>query len=156
MTYALITNGAVAQYPYSFSQLRRDHPDVSFPSAPSDETLALLGVFKVHPSARPAHDVITENVVEAAPVLANGQWVQGWAIEPATAEEIARRQKSAQLEAEHSAAQLDAWIVAYLAMTPDGAEQYVLNNTATLAAMRSVMSKLAYAVRVLIRREFHR
>lgn len=156
MTYALIINGAVAQHPYSFAQLRRDHPDVSFPSAPSDEVLARFGVFKVHPSARPAHDPDTQNVTEAAPTLVNGQWVQGWVIEPATAEQIAARQLSAELEAEHSAAQLDAWVRAYLAMTPEGAEQYVLNNTATLAAMRSVVSKLAYSVRVLIRRGFNR
>lgn len=155
MTYALIVDGAVAQYPYSFGQLRRDNPQVSFPRAPSDERLADFGVVAVAPAGRPAYD-LTKNIVEGIPVLVEGVWTQVWEEVDASPEEIAARQLAAELDAEQAAANLDAWVTAYLAMTPEGAEQYVINNTANLAAMRSVVSKLAYSVRVLIRREFNR
>ena len=155
MNYALIIVGAVAQYPYSFWQLRKDNPDVSFPRDPSDERLADFGMIALATGTPPAHDPITQNIVEGTPALVVGVWTQVWNVVAASAEEIAARQQNAAVEGELSAAKLDAWIVSYLAMTPSAAEQYVLNNSANLAQLRSVTSKMAYALRVLIRREFN-
>ena len=101
-------------------------------------------------------DLIAVNVVEGTPVFANGRWEQAWVEVPASVEEIAEREEAAALDAELTEAKLDAWIVAFLAMTPTEAQAYVTNNSATLAALRPHVARLAYVVRVLVRREFHR
>lgn len=154
MTYALIINGAVVQYPYSFAQLRRDHPDVSFPSAPSDEVLAGFGVVKVHPSDQPTHDAITQNVVQATPVLVNNQWVQGWEIEGATAEQIAARQLRANDVATHREVREDSFVSSFIAMSPAQVNSYIDNNTSNLAATRALLKKMAIMLLILVRREF--
>lgn len=153
MTYALIEKGAVKTYPYSFAQLRGDNPQVSFPSEVTDEWLVDYGVVKVVPTARPEL-AVDKNVVEAAPVLVGGIWTQVWTETNASAGQIAERTKIAAQQTEFDAAKLDAWIVQFLAMTPSGAQDFVNNNSATLAALRSNVARLAYAVRVLVRREF--
>ena len=45
--YALITNGQVEKFPYSIGLLRKDHPNTSFPKAPTEQTLASFGVYPV-------------------------------------------------------------------------------------------------------------
>jgi len=65
--YALIQDGAVAQYPYSIGQLRRDNPRVSFPRAPDADTLAAWGVHDVVPTEPPSYDDMTQRVVEQQP-----------------------------------------------------------------------------------------
>lgn len=155
MSYALIQNGAVAAYPYSFTQLRAANPQVSFPRAVSDEFLAGYGVVKIAPAAKPAYDP-TKNIVEGTPALVGGVWTQTWNQVAASAEEIAQRTETAAQQTEFDAAKLDAWIVQFLAMTPSGAQTYVENNSANLAALRTNVARLAYAVRVLVRREFSR
>ena len=47
MSYALIENGAVATYPYSYSLFRAAQPDVSFPREVTDEWLAGFGNVKI-------------------------------------------------------------------------------------------------------------
>lgn len=84
--YALVKNNAVAQYPYTVTDLRRAHPNVSFPVKPSDAALLEFGLHRVHPTAPPStpeHRV----VVEDAPVLQNGQWTQTWVVRDRTADE---------------------------------------------------------------------
>lgn len=66
----------------------------------------------------------------------------------------AERLLNLQLANEFDIAKLDAWIVQFLAMTPSGAQDFVNNNSATLAALRLHVARLAYAVRVLVKREF--
>jgi hypothetical protein len=154
MTYALIQNGAVAQYPYSFALLRKDNPQVSYPRDPSDARLAEFGVFVVAPSAKPAHDPITKNVLEATPVLVGGVWTQAWSIIDASAEEIAARQSAAALMADRAAAKADTFVASFLAMTPAQVETYVENNTATLATTRALLRKMALMLHILARREF--
>ena len=153
MTYALIVNGAVAQYPYSFAQLRRDNPQVSYPSDPSDEWLTGYGVHVVAPTAKPA-TTLTQNVVEATPVLVAGVWTQAWSVVPASAEEIAARQTNAADDAATTEIKADAFVTSFIAMTPAQVSTYVDNNTATLAAMRALVKKLAVMLLLLARREF--
>lgn len=155
MSYALIQNGAVTAYPYSFAQLRAANPQVSFPSDVSDEFLAGYGVIKIATVAKPAYDP-TKNIMEGTPTLVGGVWTQTWNQVDATAEEIAERTEAAAQAQEFDAAKLDAWIVQFLAMTPSEAQAFVNNNGATLAAVRTNVARLAYAVRVLVRREFNR
>jgi hypothetical protein len=79
------------EYPRSLWQLRRDNPDVSFPSEPSDSDLAPFDHANVHSSPQPTgYNHRTERVEEAAPMCdADGTWRQSWIIRSATTEEIA-------------------------------------------------------------------
>jgi hypothetical protein len=155
MRYALVIDGAISRYPYTFNDLRKDNPQVSFPQEPSDAFLAEYGVHPVQSAAKPAYD-LTKNIVEGAPAYNAGSWWQTWVEVAASPEEIASRREAATQEAEREAAKLDAWVISFLGMTPSGAEQYVLNNVANLSQLRAIVGKLAYATRVLVRREFGR
>ena len=84
------TNGTVDQYPYTVGDLRRDHPNTSFPKRPSDAMLASWGVYPVTRTDRPDVDH-TKNVTEGTPVLSGDAWTQVWEVTDATAEEIAQR-----------------------------------------------------------------
>ncbi len=154
MIYVHAPNNVVAHYPYNYQQLRADNPNISFPAEPG-EWMATFGVYPVTPVARPANTATT-NFVEGVPVRVNGVWTQVWNEVPASQEEIAARAEIAAQTGELDAAKLDAWIIAYLGMTPQGAMDYINANGATVAALRTNVARLAYAVRVLIRREFNR
>jgi hypothetical protein len=100
MAYALITDGAVAEYPFDPALLRSMFPSVSFPPVPSDEALAGFGVFPVEAAAPP--NVTSDQVAEeAAPVKSGGKWRQAWAVRSRTADELAaaKRAKLAELAA---------------------------------------------------------
>ena len=84
------TNGQLDQYPYTVGNLRRDNPNTSFPKRPSDEMLALWGVYPVAKTDKPDADH-TKNVTEGTPVLNGDAWTQVWEVTDATAEEIAQR-----------------------------------------------------------------
>jgi hypothetical protein len=77
------------RWPYSLAQLRLDEPSRSFSPAPSDAELAAYDVFRVQPSEVPVPDPLTERVVEVAPSLENGAWVQQWEIVALTEQEQA-------------------------------------------------------------------
>jgi hypothetical protein len=102
--HALIENGAVAQYPYSFWQLKAANPLTSFPDQATDEMLASFGVQRVFFSTPPE---ITDLQVleENTPVLVDNYWTQVWSVRDMTAEEIQQRNdaKSAQVRDERNA-----------------------------------------------------
>lgn len=91
MAYARIKNGAIAAYPYPFTQLRRDNPHTSFPKAPSDDLLAAWGVYPVTDTPRPEFDPMTQDIAEGDPVLEGETWVRVWTVTDVTPEERARR-----------------------------------------------------------------
>ena len=78
MLYAKIENGAVAQYPYSFSNLRKDNPNTSFPkTSMADESIRSdYGVVEVISLGIPQSE--THNSSEGDPELINGSWTQVW------------------------------------------------------------------------------
>ena len=88
--YALVIDGAVAKYPYTIGNLRRDNPNTSFPKRPSDEMLAEWGMQPVTRTDRPDVDH-TKNVTEGTPMLNGDAWTQVWEVTDATTEEIAAR-----------------------------------------------------------------
>lgn len=92
--YALIVDGAVAKYPYTIGNLRKDNPSTSFPKRPDDTLLAEWGMRLVTKTDRPTID-LTKNVVEGDPVLNNGIWTQVWVVADASVEEITRRNEQA-------------------------------------------------------------
>lgn len=89
--YALIKNGKVQKYPYSFFQLRLDNPSVSYPESPSDEWLASVGVHAVAREPQPAYNALTHDVQELSPEYSNGTWVQNWSVVALTPEMAAQR-----------------------------------------------------------------
>lgn len=153
MTYALVNAGVVVTHPYSFSQLLKDNPDVSYPRNPNDAALATWGVVVVEATAKPAHDPITQNVVEGTPAFSAGAWRQTWNVVAASAPEIAARQTRADFDASRDAVNADTWVQSFLAMTPTEAQAYVNNNSANLTALRINAARLAFMVNVLMKRE---
>jgi hypothetical protein len=153
MTYALVKDGTLVQYPYSFAQLRRDNPRVSFPRNPDDARLEEFGVFLVADAPQPDAD-LTQNVSETTPVVVKGVWTQAWAVTAATAEEIADRRKQARHKADREAVKADTFVATFLAMTPAEVDTYVANNTTSLGEARALLRKIALMLHVLARREF--
>ena len=76
--------------PYSITDLRRDHPHVSFPTQPSDADLAAWGVYPCDLDPRPA--VAYDQNVEPGPVVQrDGRWVLTWTVVTVSAEDAAQR-----------------------------------------------------------------
>ena len=94
-----LNNGAVEKYPYSFTELKKDNPQTSFPQNPSAELLAEFGMLPVEAVEKPQYDY-TKNVTEGTPTLQNGKWVQTWVVVNLTAEEIAevKEQNNAEIK----------------------------------------------------------
>ena len=84
--YVKIENGAVAQYPYSYSQLISDNRGVSFPASMPDERLAEWGVFPVTTTAQPT-PAPGQIVEEITPIEIGGVWTQQWNVRAATQQE---------------------------------------------------------------------
>ena len=79
MQYALITDGAVAFYPYTIEQFRTDNPCVSLPQTPTDEQLAEVGIFPV--SIEPLPDLAPGEKLAGYEIAKVGQvWTQQWEI----------------------------------------------------------------------------
>ena len=65
MSYVKITNGAVAQYPYSVGQLRRDNANTSFPRNVPVEIMRRYGMKPVTVDAMPEFNALTQKVTSA-------------------------------------------------------------------------------------------
>lgn len=89
--YALIENGKIAKYPYSLGEYRRDNPQVSLPSAPTEETLESIGLAIVVETEQPTYNEATQAVEELTPIKQNGAWVQKWAVRALTEAELKDR-----------------------------------------------------------------
>lgn len=90
--HALIENGAIKQYPYGLTQLKKAHKNVSFPKNPSDKVLASFNVLRVFFSTQPK--VSNTQVLEEKPPLFDEElqcWVQIWSVRDATQEELSAR-----------------------------------------------------------------
>lgn len=95
--YALIKNDAVEKYPYSFTDLRRDNPNTSFPKVINQATMESFGAMLVFNTTHPS---ITDQqvLVEGTPVFSNNRWEEVWTVRDKTAEEIAADQQRIQTE----------------------------------------------------------
>jgi hypothetical protein len=93
--YALIENGAVVQYPYSYVNLKQDNPNTSFPNEINNQSLESFGVYVVYNTTPP---VITNDqyLQEGTPVYnaENQRWEQVWVVVDMTPEQIAERDES--------------------------------------------------------------
>jgi hypothetical protein len=88
MLYAKVENGAVVQYPYSFHNLRKDNPNVSFPktSMEDEDIRSDYGVVAVVEVGVPSSE--THNISEGDLALIGDNWTQVWDQTPKTADEL--------------------------------------------------------------------
>ena len=102
--FVKITNGQ-PQANYTIGDLRKDHPNVSFPRNISDEVLAAYNVFRVTEVPAPDYDTRTHRLVTQAPALVNGVWtVSRVAVEKDQAQiDNETEQKAASVRAERDA-----------------------------------------------------
>jgi hypothetical protein len=104
--YVKVTNGVAEKYPYTLGQLRKDNPNVSFPKAPSLETLAQWGLFPVEVRPQPSFNEANQDCMRSLPVQENGTWVETWSIAPVSQEEISQRLVNKETEVRHIRNQL--------------------------------------------------
>ena len=79
MQYIKITNGTAERY--TFRQLRKDNPNVSFPKEPNTGTLAALGVFPVTQADQPtASEGQVVERDEKPTDQGDGTYVWGWTV----------------------------------------------------------------------------
>jgi hypothetical protein len=81
---AKIRNGAVVIYPYTIGLLKRDNPNISFPSEIPEDILNSFGCFSVTERTKPVGDIVTER----PPVLLDGKWTQVWYIRDFSYDEL--------------------------------------------------------------------
>jgi len=90
MAYVKTTaQGGIDTYPYSLTQLKRDNPNVSFPSPLTDDIAASFNVYPVTATPAPAFDYTKNNVLSIE--KHGGSWVQVWTQVNASAEEVTQR-----------------------------------------------------------------
>jgi hypothetical protein len=111
------------------------------------------GVFPVTPTTQPA-PTVTQDPIEQTPQLINGKWTQVWSMVNVSAEEASVRQLEAADRAETLAIRADTFVTNFIAMTPAQVAAYVENNTANLAQVRSLMTKMAVMLLMLAKREY--
>jgi hypothetical protein len=92
--YVFAPNQTVEIFPYSIGALRRDNPGTSFPSVPSNETLAEWNVFPVADAPAPAHNAATQNCNQISPTLEDGEWTMAWEVTDASLEQVNERVRS--------------------------------------------------------------
>ncbi len=89
MLYVQAINDQIVAYPYTQTDLIRDNPSTSFPSGGiSSASLAEWNVFPVHFADQPVVDPLAQRVVELAPLYDGQAWIQQWAVEALSQDEI--------------------------------------------------------------------
>ena len=88
--FVKITNGQIAQYPYTAGDLRRDNPNTSFPKVVPEATMAKFGMFPVGYEAAPDYNHLTHRIQHSnVPELKDGKWLLTKTVVALTAEQIA-------------------------------------------------------------------
>lgn len=86
--YALIKDGAVAEYP--IVDIRAIFPTVSFPVVITPDVALPDGYVMVAETAVPTY-TYEYNLTEGTPLLVEGVWTRNWIVSPASPEEVAER-----------------------------------------------------------------
>ena len=88
--YAFIQNGQCVAYPYTVTDYRAAHPNVSVPLTATSAQLQELGIYEVKPVTPP---IVTANqtLTDGTPVLVGGAWTQNWVVVDASPAEVAAR-----------------------------------------------------------------
>ncbi len=89
MTYALIENNQIIEYPIYEGDLRLRFFNVSFP----ENFIAPEGYVRVEDIPQPLIDH-TQNIIEGTPLKENDKWIRNWVVLSASQEEIDSRLQS--------------------------------------------------------------
>ena len=95
MRYVKIDNsGNVLTYPYNEQDLRKEHPNTSFPKPVPDAALARYNVFPVTTLPRPKVDTAVEYVEpQTTPSKVGDDWQIGWNVRQFTPEQLTKREE---------------------------------------------------------------
>ena len=89
MLYVKAIDSQIVAYPYTQTDLIRDNPSTSFPSGGiSPDSMAEWNAFPVHFADQPVVDPLAQRVVELAPMYDGQSWIQQWAVEALSQDEI--------------------------------------------------------------------
>ena len=80
MSFVLVENGSISRFPYTIGQLKREHPNVSFPEILNDAVLASYNVYPVVIDNEPTTGT-TMNMparLKDMPELVDGVWKLQW------------------------------------------------------------------------------
>ena len=89
MLYVKAIDSQIVAYPYTQTDLIRDNPSTSFPSGGiSPASLAEWDMFPVHFADQPEVAPLAQRVVELAPMYDGQSWIQQWAVEALSQDEI--------------------------------------------------------------------
>lgn len=104
--YVLASNKTPEKFPYSIGNLRSDNPQTSFPTNPTNETLALFNVFPVV-STGVQHDPTLQVAAQDGCVYNEGlqRWETTWTVRSKTADELAAEAAAAVAKADAQRAQ---------------------------------------------------
>ena len=81
MNYLLASDGIVKKYPYSIQELKKDNPNISFPSYLSNSFLAEWNVYPYTILSPPNYDPITQSISTNPPSKTeSGDWVINYAV----------------------------------------------------------------------------
>ena len=80
MTFALIKNNQVVEYPCSLIKFRQDNSQVSLPLEPTEEQLNEQGIYTVNTTKQPQVDIRTQNLNEVTPTFNNEKCNQSWSV----------------------------------------------------------------------------
>lgn len=97
MFYIHTPKDAASVYPFSLTDLRRLHTNVSWSATISDETAAEYDCHPVQSSDLPATPSGMK-AVRAAPELVDGMWFERWALADITADETAAQWSAVRAE----------------------------------------------------------
>jgi hypothetical protein len=115
MLYVKAIDNQIVAYPYTQTDLMRETPSTSFPNGIlSPASLAEWNVYPVHYSDQPVVDVLTQRMVEIAPLFDGQSWIQQWAVEALPQDEIDARnaQQASSVRAERNRRIADTdWLV---------------------------------------------
>ena len=104
--YVKAINGVAVKYPYTQTDLVWDNPSTSFPmgGVPAD-TLSEWGMFPVQPVSAPQFNAATHKLVECTPLYDGQSWIQQWAVEAISQDEIdaSNVQRAASVRADRNA-----------------------------------------------------
>lgn len=82
MAYAKVENGEIVKYPYSRSDLRKENPNISFPSSVMDnpEARGRYGIVEVLQVSAPSQEAHVAS--EGTPEWNGSNWAENWVLAP--------------------------------------------------------------------------
>jgi hypothetical protein len=88
MLYAKIVDNTVSKYPYSFSDLKRENPNTSFPKSIMNNVSerSAHGIVEVTQVSRPRST--THDISDGGISLVDGAWTQVWNETPKSADDL--------------------------------------------------------------------